>query len=130
MDGVGIGLGLDSIIPYTSFVLTSIITIGFGDNFFDVLKSSGSMLVNLNKDKVPDATKDKKGPEKESMPFALGSGAVTGTVVRGFTRLWSVDTERECQFEAATFLAAYSLGLPYFAFRPNVLEAAVSVFES
>jgi hypothetical protein len=34
----------------------------------------------------------------------------------------NVDTERECECEAAAFFAAYSLGLPCFAFRPNALE--------
>jgi hypothetical protein len=130
INGVGNGLGWESITPYTSFLLTTLVGIGILDNFFDVLKSSGSLLVNLNKDKLPDAVKDMSGPEKESMPFQLGSGAVTGTVVRGLTRLWSVDTERTCQCEAAAFFAAYSLGLPCFAFRPNALEAAILVFES
>uniref|UniRef100_A0A7S2E3J6 Uncharacterized protein n=1 Tax=Helicotheca tamesis TaxID=374047 RepID=A0A7S2E3J6_9STRA len=60
----------------------------------------------------------------------MGSGQLTGTVVRGLSRLFSVDTERECECEAAAFFAAYSLGLPCFAFRPNALEAAVLVFES
>ena len=130
INGVGNGLGWAGITPYTSFLLTTLVGIGILDNFFDVLKSSGSLLVNLNKDKLPDAVKDMSGPEKESMPFQLGSGAVTGTVVRGLTRLWSVDTERTCQCEAAAFFAAYSLGLPCFAFRPNALEAAILVFES
>jgi hypothetical protein len=44
--------------------------------------------------------------------------------------LWSVDTERECQCEAAAFYAAYSLGLPCFGFKPNALEAALLMFES
>ena len=130
INGVGNGLGLDNITPYTSFLLTSITVIGIVDNFFDVLKSSGSLLVNMNKDKLPDAVKDLSAPEKESMPFQLGSGALTGTVVRGLTRLWSVDTERTCQCEAAAFFAAYSLGLPCFAFRPNALEAAILIFDS
>ena len=64
----------------------TLVGIGILDNFFDVLKSSGSLLVNLNTDKLPDAVKDMSGPEKESMPFQFGSGTVTGTAVRGLTR--------------------------------------------
>lgn len=86
--------------------------------------------MKMNAERLPDAVKNTNGPDKDKMPLELGSGKITGTVVRGLTRLWSVDTERECQCEAAAFFAAYSLGLPCFSFRPNALEAAVLLFES
>jgi hypothetical protein len=38
-------------------------------------------------------------------------------------RLFLRDPEREARVQAATFLAAYVLGLPCFCFSPNVLEA-------
>lgn len=66
----------------------------------------------------------------KELPLSLGSGKVSGTVVKGFNRLLKVDTERECECEAASFFMAYSLGLPCFSFRPNALEAAVLVAES
>jgi hypothetical protein len=130
LQGVGNGLGLDEVTPYTSLILYSILGIGIVDNFFDAIKGITSFFLKMNSEKLPDAVKNAKGIEKESLPFGLGSGAITGTVVRGLTRLWSVDTERECQCEAAAFFAAYSLGLPCFGFKPNALEAALLVFES
>mmetsp|Transcript_12829 Transcript_12829/g.25644 ORF Transcript_12829/g.25644 Transcript_12829/m.25644 type:complete len:475 (-) Transcript_12829:312-1736(-) len=60
----------------------------------------------------------------------FGTGELTGGVVRGAERLLKTDTERECGCEAAGFFAAYVLGLPCFAFRPNALEAAVLVYET
>eukprot|EP00557_Chaetoceros_sp_GSL56_P001727 CAMPEP_0176504666 /NCGR_PEP_ID=MMETSP0200_2-20121128/16062_1 /TAXON_ID=947934 /ORGANISM="Chaetoceros sp., Strain GSL56" /LENGTH=466 /DNA_ID=CAMNT_0017904127 /DNA_START=267 /DNA_END=1667 /DNA_ORIENTATION=+ len=130
LQGFGNGLGLDEVTPYTSAILYSILGIGIVDNFFDGLKGISSFIIKMNSEKLPEAVKNAKGIEKDSMPFGLGSGAITGTVVRGLTRLWSVDTERECQCEAAAFFAAYSLGLPCFGFKPNALEAALLMFES
>jgi hypothetical protein len=130
IQGIGNGIGLEEVTPYTSFILSSIIGIGIVDNFFDVIKTSGTMIMKMTDDKLPDTVKNLSVPEKESMPFGLGTGEITGTVVRGLTRLWAVDTERECQCEAAAFFAAYSLGLPCFAFQPNALEAAILMIES
>ena len=130
LQGVGNGLGLDEVTPYTSLLLYGILGVGIVDNFFDAIKTVGSFVVKMNAERLPDAVKNINGPDKESMPLGLGTGAITGTVVRGLTRLWSVDTERECECEAAAFFAAYSLGLPCFSFRPNALEAAILVFES
>ena len=108
-------LGMEDIKPLTNLLLTGVIGIGIVDNFYGVIRGGLSM-----------ATKDKDIkvdlPDKQDMPLGLGSGSVTGTVVRGLTRLLNVDTERECECEAAAFFAAYSLGLPCFAFRPNALE--------
>jgi len=130
LQGFGNGLGLDEITPYTSFILYSIFGIGIVDNFFDAIQSFSSFVVKMNAEKLPDAVKNLEGPDKNKLPLGLGTGAITGTVVKGLTRLSSVDTERECQCEAAAFFAAYSLGLPCFAFRPNALEAAILIFES
>jgi hypothetical protein len=130
LQGVGNGIGLEEMTPYTSFILYGIFGVGIIDNFFDAIQSFSSFIVKMNSERLPDAVKNVEGPDKNKMPLGLGTGAITGTVVKGLTRLWSVDTERECQCEAAAFFAAYSLGLPCFAFRPNALEAAILMFES
>mmetsp|Transcript_18530 Transcript_18530/g.26122 ORF Transcript_18530/g.26122 Transcript_18530/m.26122 type:complete len:389 (+) Transcript_18530:44-1210(+) len=44
-------------------------------------------------------------------------------VVNGLNRLFLKDLERESRTEAGAFLVGYALGLPCFAFRPNVVEA-------
>lgn len=69
-------------------------------------------------------------PPKDELPLGLGRGDVTKVVLAGYARLFTADLERECQCEAAAFLAAYTLGLPCFAFRPNSLEAVVLLVES
>ncbi len=130
LQGVGNGLGLDELAFYTSLLSYGIFGILIVDNFFDAIQAFSSFVVKMNSERLPDAIKNANGPDKDNMPLELGSGKVTGTVVRGLTRLWSVDTERECQCEAAAFFAAYSLGLPCFSFRSNALEAAVLIFES
>lgn len=112
-------LGIDGISPFTTLVWFLVVTIGLLDNFYDLLKFG-----------VKTFAKDKIGDLPEELPLGLGSGAVSGTVVKGFNRLLKVDTERECECEAAGFFAAYCLGLPVFSFRPNALEAAVLVAES
>lgn len=110
-------LGMHEISGFTSLLLTLIGLIGIVDNFYGVIKGGVSLAA---KDKV-----DVELPDKEDLPLGLGSGAITGTVVRGLSRLVSVDTERECECEAAAFFAAYALGLPCFAFRPNALEVCM-----
>jgi hypothetical protein len=110
-------LGFQDIQPYTNLLLTVFTVVGVVDNFYGLIQGA----LKFRNIKVPDA---------KEVPLGLGTGIVTGTVVRGLTRLLSVDTERECQCEAAAFFAAYSLGLPCYAFRPNALEAAVLVGES
>jgi hypothetical protein len=112
-------LDLDGITPFTSTLWILIVTIGILDNFYELLKFSASTFA-----------KDKVGELPDELPMSLGSGQVSGTVVKGFSRLIQVDTERECECEAAAFFAAYTLGLPCFSFRPNSLEAAVMVAES
>ena len=112
-------LGLDGITPLTNTIWILIVAIGFLDNFYDLLKFTLSTFA-----------KDKVGDLPDELPLSLGSGKVSGTVVKGFGRLIQVDTERECECEAAAFFAAYTLGLPCFSFRPNSLEAAVMVAES
>jgi hypothetical protein len=120
--------GIDDITPYTNLLWISIVTVGVVDNFYDVLKMGSNLVVSaVNKDNSKEPI---KLPDKDSLPLGLGSGKVTGTVVKGLTRLLSVDTERECQCEAAALYAAYTLGLPCFAFRPNSLEAAYLVAKS
>jgi hypothetical protein len=111
--------GLHDITPYSNLALTAILAVGVLDNFYDALQFGASLFKEQTKGLL-------ELPEKGSLPMNLGSGQVTGTVVRGLSRLISVDTERDCQCEAAAFFAAYSLGLPCFAFRPNALEVSLS----
>lgn len=113
--------GMTDISPYTNTLLVAVVSFGIVDNFYDVINFG----TNMAKDKVNLTL-----PEKGSMPLNLGTGQVTGTVFQGLLRLTTVDTERECECEAAAFYAAYVLGLPCFAFRPNALESAVMVVES
>jgi len=112
-------LGLDDISPFTNFVWLLILFVGVTDNFYEFAKFAVKAFGKNTISELP-----------EELPLGLGSGQITGTVVRGFSRLLKVDTERECECEAAAFFAAYTLGLPVFSFRPNSLEAAVLVAES
>jgi len=112
-------LDLDAISPFTTIVWVLILTVGLTDNFYDLAKFG-----------VKTFAKDKLGDLPEELPLGIGSGTISGTVVKGFNRLLKVDTERECECEAAAFYVAYTLGLPAFSFRPNALEAAVLVAES
>lgn len=112
-------LGLDDISPFTTVIWFLIVIVGLVDNFYDILKFGVSTFA---KDKISDLP--------DELPLSIGSGKVSGTVVRGFNRLLKVDSERECECEAASFYVAYALGLPCFSFRPNALEAAVLVAES
>lgn len=111
-------LDLEPISTVTNFLWVLIVAVGALDNFYDLLKFGTNTFA---KDKVE---------LPEELPLSLGSGQLTGTVVKGFNRLISVDTERECECEAAAFFVAYTLGLPCFSFKPNALEAAVMVAES
>lgn len=112
-------LNIEEITPFTTLVWVLIVTVGVLDNFYDLIKFGTTTFA-----------KDAVGDLPEDLPLSLGSGQLTGTVVKGFNRLISVDTERECECEAAAFFVAYTLGLPCFSFKPNALEAAVMVAES
>jgi hypothetical protein len=112
-------LQMDDITPFTNTVWILLVLVGVIDNFFDLIKFAANTFA-----------KDKVGDFPEELPLSLGSGKITGTVVKGFNRLIQVDTERECECEAAAFFVAYTLGLPCFSFRPNALEAAVMTAES
>ena len=112
-------LNIEEITPFTSFVWILIVTIGALDNFYDLIKFGAKTFA-----------KDLVGELPKELPLSLGSGKLSGTVVKGFNRLIQIDTERECECEAAAFYVAYTLGLPCFSFRPNALEAAVMVAES
>ena len=114
--------GLEDLTFWTNLLLGVAITTVVVDNFFDAIVMGGSAVAKMNKDKLPDSAKKMNAPKKEEMPLGIGTGSVTGTVVRGMNRLLSDNTERDCQCEAAAVFAAYSLGLPCFAFQPNALE--------
>mmetsp|Transcript_17050 Transcript_17050/g.30606 ORF Transcript_17050/g.30606 Transcript_17050/m.30606 type:complete len:509 (+) Transcript_17050:78-1604(+) len=122
--------GLEDLTFWTNLVLGVAITTVVVDNFFDALVTGGSAVAKMNEDKLPDGAKNLNAPKKEEMPLGIGTGSVTGSVVRGMNRLMSDNTERDCQCEAAAVFAAYSLGLPCFAFQPNALEGAALVVES
>lgn len=116
-----------------STLLTLIITITVVDNFYDLLKTASQFVVSQAASKV-NATADDASkfqlPDKADLPAGIGTGQLTGSVVRGLTRLTTVNAEREAACEAAALYTAYVLGLPCFAFRPNALEASVLVVES
>jgi len=130
VQSVGGLFGMEDLAGPAGIIVGSAVTVGIVDNFYDAIKTVTNLAVSTQKEKMPDAVKDVGLPDKESVPLGLGTGMLTGTIVRGLTRLLSVDTERECQCEAAAFFAAYGLGLPCFAFRPNALEGAILVLES
>jgi hypothetical protein len=110
-------LGMSDITPVTDFLLVGMVLFGIVDNAYDVLALAPLPL----KQRLPD---------KKDLPLQLGTGQTSGTVFRGLVRLTTVDTERDCECEAAALFAAYTLGLPCFAFRPNALESAVMIVES
>jgi len=120
---------MDGITQYSNALLSAIVAVGVVDNFYDILKTGSTMVVKqLAKDN--EKGKNFNLPEKESLPLGLGTGQISGSVVRGLSRLLTIDAERESQCEAAALFAAYSLGLPCFAYRPNALEASVLVVQS
>jgi len=127
---------VDDLTPYANLLLTGIVAIGVVDNFYDLIKTGTNIAAKqMAKDDASAAgsdmtSQDFKLPDKESLPLGLGSGNLSGSVVRGLTRLLTVDAERESQCEAAALYAAYMLGLPCFAYRPNALESSVLVVES
>jgi hypothetical protein len=112
-------LNIEEITPFTNTVWVAIVLVGVLDNFYDLLKLGTKTFAS-----------DRIGELPKELPLSLGKGEVTGTVVRGLNRLIQVDTERECECEAAAFFVGYTLGLPCYSFRPNALEAAVMVAES
>lgn len=115
-------LGLEDLTFWTNLVLGVAISTIVVDNFFDVLVTGGSAVAKMNEEKLPDAVKNLEAPKKEEMLLGIGTGSLTGSVVRGLGRLLNDNTERDCLCEAAAVFAAYSLGLPCFAFQPNALE--------
>lgn len=123
--GVGSGPLLNDSFDYGDFAWNIFASTAFSlslvvilvDNFYEISRSTLTFV-----------KKDLELPKE--LPFSLGKGQLTGVVTRGLTRLFSSNTERDCECEAAAFFTAYSLGLPCFAFRPNALEAAILLFQS
>jgi hypothetical protein len=99
------------------------------DNAYDVVKTVTQFVTQqIMKAAQADKTDNKPTPimslpDKDQLPFGLGTGQLTGVVVKGYTRLLTADPEREAACEAAALVTAYVLGLPCYAFRSNVLEA-------
>jgi hypothetical protein len=127
---------LEGLTTWTNAAIGISLSVLILDNFFDAILSSTSLVVRMNGDNLPDAIKkssvvsDPTNVRKEDMPLGIGTGVLTGSLMRGITRLLDDDTERECMCEAASVYAAYSLGLPCFAFRPNAREGADMVLRS
>eukprot|EP00957_Ditylum_brightwellii_P070602 5364140-Ditylum_brightwellii.AAC.1 len=92
------------------------------DNFYDAIQTGASFVAKSNEEKIPNLMEKMSMPDKELLPAGLGTGKLTGTVVRGLSQLLSVDTERESQCKATAFFAAYSLGFPCFALHLSALE--------
>jgi hypothetical protein len=111
----------DDVTTYSNLFLVALLVLGIVDNFYEVLSFAVKLASKESAANVPD---------KEDLPFGLGSGKLSGNVVRGLTRLATVDAERESMCEAAALMVAYQLGLPCFAFRPNALEGSILVIES
>jgi hypothetical protein len=128
----GIFHTIDTITPWTNLVLGLAVSIVIIDNSFDVLVGTTQTLSRLNESKLPNAISEsiKSIPNKEDMPLKIGTGQVSGSIIRGISRLLSNDTERDCMCEAAAVYVAYGLGLPCFAFRPNENEGASLVLQS
>ena len=122
--------GMEDLTPWTNLIVGVAVTTVIVDNFFDAIVMGGSAVAKMNEDKLPDTVKNMSAPQKKDMPLEIGTGTLTGSVVRGLSRLLNVNTERDCQCEAAAVFAAYSLGLPCFAFQPNALEGASLVIDS
>lgn len=114
--------GMDDIAPAANLLLALMLMVGVVDNFYDMIKFASTMAV---KQVGQEQTKNFDMPAKDSLPLGLGSGQVTGKVVRGLSRLLTVDPQREALCESAALFTAYTLGLPCFAFRSNSLEASV-----
>lgn len=119
--------GIDGIQGPANFVLTSMIFIVAIDNFYDIIKTASQFAMSKVNSK---AVQGFKLPEKRALPLGLGSGDLTGTVVRGVTRLVTNDPQREAICEGAALVTAYVLGLSCYAFRPNAYEGSVLVLES
>lgn len=115
-------VGLNDLTPFTNLILAGLIVVGAVDNFYDILKGASKIAVSqVAKEKEFDL------PEKDKLPLGLGSGVMTGSVVRGFSRLLTTDPTREALCEGSAVYAAYVLGLPCFAYRANALEASMLV---
>jgi hypothetical protein len=111
----------------TSTLLTLLISITILDNGYDFIKTVSQFALSQLKVDNPEKF---QLPDKSTLPLNLGQGVITGSIIRGFTRLFTIDPIREAQCEAAALYTAYALGLPCFPYRPNAFEASVLVAES
>lgn len=111
----------------TSVLLTLIISITIIDNGYDFINMASQFVLSQMKIENKEIF---QLPDKSALPLNLGQGMITGSIIRGFTRLLTIDPIREAQCEAAALYTAYVLGLPCFPYRPNAFEASVLVAES
>lgn len=119
-------LGMTDAQPVANTVLTLLIVVTVVDNFYDALRMGTQLAIRQfgGSGSSSSASTPVDLPLKENLPLGLGYGQWTGSVIRGWSRLSTFNVEREAQCEAAALYAAYVLGLPCFAFRPNALEAS------
>eukprot|EP00549_Striatella_unipunctata_P008448 CAMPEP_0118714294 /NCGR_PEP_ID=MMETSP0800-20121206/26103_1 /TAXON_ID=210618 ORGANISM="Striatella unipunctata, Strain CCMP2910" /NCGR_SAMPLE_ID=MMETSP0800 /ASSEMBLY_ACC=CAM_ASM_000638 /LENGTH=462 /DNA_ID=CAMNT_0006620063 /DNA_START=445 /DNA_END=1833 /DNA_ORIENTATION=- len=98
----------------------------FGGLVFGVLDAVDGLVPSQLVNAIDSLKKDNDNIKVPSVSSILGveKGYISSTVLKGYKRLLSQSLERECQCDAAAFYIAYNLGLPFFAFRPNSLEAA------
>eukprot|EP00934_Nitzschia_sp_Nitz4_P008598 Nitzschia sp. Nitz4//scaffold290_size23356//8560//9821//NITZ4_008488-RA/size23356-processed-gene-0.26-mRNA-1//-1//CDS//3329546093//8588//frame0 len=105
--------------PYIYVVWPMIVAFFALDNFYELITGGMSLLSDEFAQKLPPI-----------LPLGIGSGGTTKAILRGFQRLGPIDVERDCYCDAAAIVVAYGIGLPFYSFRPNGLEAAVIVAES
>jgi len=106
--------------PVPNLLLFSLTCIVILDNFSDVLKLA---LSKQDFFKLPEL--------QLQLPvhIPLGTGELTKDAIAGWTRLFTQDSERNSQTEAAAFYLGYVLGLPCFAFQPVAKEALTMELE-
>lgn len=123
----------DNISPEANILISLGILIGVIDNFYDVLQKSIQFLVNLvgnSNEQLKDTVNKANLPAKKQLPGQLGQGIYTGTIVRGLTRLLTMDPEREAKCEASALYIAYILGLPCYPYQSNAYEASILTIQS
>jgi hypothetical protein len=87
----------DDITLYANTLLSAMLALGVVDNFYDLIKSGSTLAAKqMNNNKSAGGSSDSPSfqlPEKESLPLGLGTGQVSGSVVRGQTCLRSMPNE-------------------------------------
>jgi hypothetical protein len=110
LEGVDIFTDYD---PIANALLTAMTLTFLLDNAYDVIKTATQFIADqvLSLSRNNDSNKASssppvKLPDKDQLPFGLGTGQTTGVVVKRYTRLLTADPEREAECEAAAFVTA------------------------